>query len=349
MKNPAILALAPALLLLLLLPIDGDAQFSRGGKGGPVTDLADAPFNRPEPNLEWDPPEHPFFPSLLGLRTPGARRIQTKYFSIYFADGEQTARRIAEFADDVFEDISSHYPTSIDRFAPVHVFVDNSVDYLGNAYSDYINNFVMFWTTPADFQLRGTKDWVRDTFTHELTHHITLKAAHKGLPFWIGIVSMGRSNENPDYNFTLPLYHMAMPGWYSEGMAQYESRKHGGDFWDTHRDMLLRMATLEGKLLSYSDMGVFAKDGYDSELVYNQGFAILNYAEQEYGEEAVRAMSEHRPLVNFKSAVKKNLGVSAGKLYRDWVNHLQAAYNGVADSVRSVGEREGEYYYNAAR
>ncbi len=312
----------------------------------PTTDLADIPFNRPEPKHRWEPEKNAFFPSLLGLGTPGARAIRTKYFAIYYTSAENTARRIAEVADDIFEGISSHYPTSIDRFAPVHVYVDDSVDYLGNAYSAYFYNFIMFWSTPAAFDTRGTKDWIRDVFTHELTHHITLKAAHNSLPFMFGIISTSQANQNPDFTFTAPLYHLAVPSWFSEGIAQYESRKNNGDYWDTHRDMLLRMATLEDDLHSYSNMGVFSKDSFHSEMVYNQGFALLNYVEETYGEEAVRAMAEKRPIVNFKSAVKKSLGVSANQLYREWTEHLGQTYGALADTIRAAGEREGELIYD---
>ncbi len=346
LKFFAVLALLLSTLHTAGLPGRAAAQFLVN-KIKPVTDLADIPFNRPEPKYKWEPEKNTFFPTLLGLTGPYARTIRTKYFAIYFTSAEHTARRIAEIGDEVFEEISKHYPTSIDRFAPVHVYVDDSVDYLGNAYSAYWYNFIVFWSTPAAFDTRGTKDWIRDVFTHELTHHITLKAAHTSLPFMFGIISTSRSNQNPDFIFSFPIYHMAVPNWFSEGIAQYESRKNGGDFWDTHRDMLLRMATLEDDRHSYTNMGYLrGKDSFHAEMVYNQGFALLNYVEETYGEAAVRAMVEKQPIVNFKSAVKKSLGISANQLYREWSEHLNATYGALADSIRAAGEREGERIYD---
>ena len=104
--------------------------------------------------------------------------------------------------------------------------------------------------------------------------------------------------------------------------------------------MILRMATLEDDLLSYTNMGVFGKDGFKSEQVYNQGYAFLNYLAETYGQDSVRAMSRHRPIVNFKSAVKKSTGRSAPELYDEWTVHLDRKYGALADSIRASGERE---------
>jgi Tol biopolymer transport system component len=338
-----ILVIAALCILFVGWPSHPDAQYvPRRFKRGPVVDIADVPLNRVLPDYQWDSHERNFFPSLLGLHSPGARAIRTKYFAIYYTQAEDTARRIALIADEVFEQLSSYYPGSMDRFAPVHVIVSDDVDYLGNAGSLYLANYIVFWATPSNWDVRGTNNWIRDVFTHELTHHVTHKAAHNSLPFSFGILSASRSNENPDFSFTLPLSHEAMPSWFSEGIAQFESKQYGGDRWDAHRDMLLRMATLENDLLSYTNMGVFSKDGFHSEQVYNQGFALLNYVEEVYGTEKVRSMSRARPWVNFKSSVKKSVGISADRLYSDWKAHLTKKYGAVADSIGEAGEREGE-------
>ena len=52
-----------------------------------------------------------------------------------------------------------------------------------------------------------------------------------------------------------PLYHLNAPRGWTEGIAQYGAQKFGYDSWDSHRDMLLRMAVLEDDLLSWEEMG----------------------------------------------------------------------------------------------
>ncbi len=311
-------------------------------------DLANTPLNRPSPDQKsytyWKPETADgFFPSLLGLRTAGAQMIRTRYFNIYFSTAEKTARHIADFCDEVLSNLMRHYPTFVDRIAPIHVVVDDQADYLGNAFAVYSANYIHFWTNPIDWEIRGTSDWVRNVFVHELAHIVTLKAAYKGLPFQIGIVNASRANENPDFSFTLGLYHLAVNSGFAEGISQYEATEYGDDRWDTHRDMLLRMAALENDLLSLPSMGQLGgKGNFHGEMVYNQGYAMLNYIGERFSPTVVRQIFEHRPIINFNSSLKKATGVSAKQLYRDWKAHIEERYSAVQSDIQEAGEREGE-------
>ena len=310
-------------------------------------DLANTPLNRPSPDQKsytyWTPETADgFFPSLLGLRSASAKVIRTRYFNIYFSTAEKTARQIADFCDDVLSNLMRHYPTFVDRIAPIHVVVDDQADFLGNAYAIYSANYIHFWTNPIDWEIRGTSDWVRNVFVHELTHIVSLKAAHKGLPFQIGLINTSRANENPDFNFTLGLYHLAVSAGFAEGIAQWEAAQYGDDRWDTHRDMLLRMASLENDLLSLPSMGQLGgKGSFHGEMVYNQGYAMINYIGDRFGPATVRQIFEHKPIINFNSSLKKATGVSAKQLYRDWTTHIGEQYRAVQTAVQG-DEREGE-------
>jgi Tol biopolymer transport system component len=311
-------------------------------------DIADTPLNRPSPdqkNYFFKTPQTTdnFFPSLLGLYSPGGQMIRTKYFNIYFGSEETTARQIADFCDDILENLMKHYPTFIERIAPIHVVVNDQADFYGNAFAVYSANYIHFWTNPLDWELRGTSDWVRNTFVHELTHIVSMKAAHKGWPFQIAILNTSRSNENPDFNFTLGLYHIAVSAAFSEGVAQFEAEKYGDERWDSHRDMILRMATLENDLLSLTRMGSLGgKHQFHGEQVYNQGYAMLRYIDERFGAETVRQIFENKPTVNFNSSLKKATGISAKQLYRDWQKSLEEHYGATADSISNATEREGQ-------
>jgi Tol biopolymer transport system component len=311
-------------------------------------DVANTRLNLPAPdqkNYFYKTPQttQNFFPSLLGLYSPGGQMIRTKYFSIYFSSEETTARHIADFCDEILEDLMKHYPTFIDRVAPIHVVIDDQADFYGNAFAMYSANYIHFWTNPLDWELRGTSDWVRNTFVHELTHIVSMKAAHKGWPFQIAVLNTSRSNENPDFNFTLALYHIAVSAAFSEGVAQFEAEKYGDERWDSHRDMILRMATLENDLLSLAEMGPLGgKHQFHGEQVYNQGYAMLRYIEQRFGAETVRRIFENKPTFNFNSSLKKATGLSANQLYRDWKKSLEDRYGATADSIANTAEREGE-------
>ena len=340
------------LLVLCLIGLSPLATLAQPPSLGPAkaigVDLANTPLNLPSPDQKsytyWTPETADgFFPSLLGLRTSGSKVIRTRYFNIYFSTAEKTARHIADFCDETLSNLMRHYPTFVDRIAPIHVVVDDQADFLGNAFASYSLNYIHFWTNPIDWEIRGSSDWVRNVFVHELTHIVTLKAAHKGLPFQIGLINTSRANENPDFSFTLGLYHLAVSSGFAEGIAQWEATQYGDDHWDTHRDMLLRMASLESDLLSLSDMGQLGgKGNFYGEMVYNQGYAMLNYIGDRFGPGAVRQIFEHKPIVNFNSSLKKATGVSAKQLYRDWTAHIGEQYRAVQSDIERAGEREGE-------
>ena len=59
--------------------------------------------------------------------------------------------------------------------------------------------------------------------------------------------------------FSIPVPGVAVPPWLAEGTAQYMSPELKYDFWDSHRDMLLRDLVLNKKLLSFNQMNTFGK------------------------------------------------------------------------------------------
>lgn len=62
----------------------------------------------------------------------------------------------------------------------------------------------------------------------------------------------------------------------------------GFDGWDTHRDMLLRIATLEDQILDLEYMHDFENNSLNAELgPYTQGFSLVRYIAKHYGENAI--------------------------------------------------------------
>ena len=76
-----------------------------------------------------------------------------------------------------------------------------------------------------------------------------------------------------------------VPPWYAEGTAQYMARGAHHDRWDSHRDMILRVATLNGSLLGYDEMSAFgAKSGLGLEKVYDHGYALVLFIVNNFGD-----------------------------------------------------------------
>ena len=270
------------------------------------------------------------------------RSILTDHFIITYTPGtERTARRVAEVAEEVFPHLAAAFGY-YDDYAPIHIRVRDDSDYGNGAASDYTND-VHIWASNLDWEIRGEHDWIRNVLTHEITHVMTLDKARKKWPFRFGLVRVSRFDSNPDISFSFPLYYLSAPKWWIEGIAQMGPYEFGWDTWDSHRDMVLRMAVLEEDLHSYNEMGTLRNrtGGYRAEMVYNQGFALLIYIADQYGRDKVDELQEHVGFLSFEVAIRRVLGISAGQLYRDWVRFLRDQYDQQVAEILTEGFFEG--------
>ena len=288
------------------------------------------------------------FSSIAALFLAGAAQAQIKtivtdHFRVHYTLGaEGTARRVAETCEEVFPTLAAAYDY-YDDFRTIHVMVFDNSDVLGNGWANYYSNTMAIWATSLDFELRGSHDWIKNVVTHELTHIITLNKARKKWPFQFALLSVSRFDSNPDIAFQFPLYHLNAPRGWTEGIAQYGAQKFGYDTWDSHRDMLLRMAVLEDDLLSWEEMGtVLDRMGkFYGEFVYNQGYAMMVYIHEQYGAEKVDELTHQIGSMSFDPAIRRVLGVSADQFYADWVAFLAENYGRLESEIRGQGFFQG--------
>lgn len=273
---------------------------------------------------------------------PQLRTFSTDHYTITFVAGtEGTARRVAEVAEEIFPHLAAAYDY-YDDYSPINIVVLDNTDF-GNGAADDYSNTVYFWASNLDWEIRGEHDWIKNVLTHEITHVITLDKARKHWPFRFALFQVSRFDNNPDITFDFPLYYLNTPKWWVEGIAQMGSHSFGWDTWDSHRDMLLRMAVLEDDLHSYAELGTLSNrtGGYRGEMVYNQGYAMLLYIQAVYGDEKMTDLQEHIGSLSFEVAIRRVLGISADQLYEDWVRHLSANYSRQVAEIRSRGAFEG--------
>lgn len=279
---------------------------------------------------------------LISLLLPSSvlaqRQIVTDHFYVYYSgNSEHTARRVADVAEEVFDALASSFDF-YEEFSRIHILVHDDQDF-SNGFANYYENRVEIWASDLDFPyLRGTHEWIKMVVTHELAHIVSLKVASKGI-FNAVILQSGQFNRNPDFTFVLPWLHLVAPSWYVEGIAQLVDEQIGYDAWDSHRDMLLRMAVLENDLLSYSEMGVFNHNSIHSEMVYNQGYGLLRYIKERFGAGKAEQLAKEAGYLRFDGAVKTVLGIGAGTLYQDWKQHLRRQYGD--RMFRIASERRG--------
>jgi Tol biopolymer transport system component len=263
--------------------------------------------------------------------------IETEHFFIHFHDGaERTARVVAKVAEDVYEPITSLY-----LYKPkgkFHFIIRDHDDY-SNGAAFFYDNKIEIWASPMKFDLRGTHNWLRNVVTHEFTHMISLQSARKitqRIPA-IYLQAIGYEDDRrqdvlhggPNVITSYPLAMTVIPGWFAEGIAQYQVPGLGYDTWDSHRDMILRTATLDNKLLTYNEMGVFGKNGLGNEKVYNHGYSFVSYLADKYGLATLREIAGNMKgffRFTLDGAIKKATGKEARELYREWTNTLKFQY-----------------------
>jgi len=279
------------------------------------------------------------------------KTLKTDHFEIHFHPGEEwAASRTAAIAESVYGPITEFYDY---RPGTVHInLYDKEDDPEGATY--YYMNRIDISASPYDFHLRGTADWLRNVITHEFTHMVSVQKAMK-LPIrlpsiFFQVISFEKEKRPdvltgyPNFQLSLPFAGEIMPNWFAEGVAQYQCGLARNDIWDSHRDMLLRMATLEHRLLTLDEMGVFAKNSLEAEMVYNQGFSLVRFIAERHGIEKLEALvvalsNVHR--MTFDGACRSVLGMSDKDLYRSWKATLEERYASFYDALEP-NERCGE-------
>jgi hypothetical protein len=210
----------------------------------------------------------PLFAQLSDYNHPESKwmSFETEHFILYYTAGlEDVAALAAKVAEDIHEPLCTLYDYRPDTKVSL-IFTDD--DDIANAASYFQSNKIHFYATSMAWDFRGTHNWLRNVVTHEYTHMIQLGASRKwtrAMPAIYGQFLGYESERRPDvlYGYpnrlvSWPIPSVTVPAWFAEGVAQFQFTGNGYDYWDAHRDMLLRQSTLSGRLLSFEQMGYSA-------------------------------------------------------------------------------------------
>ena len=301
-----------------------------------------ATYNHPE--LEW-------------------KTFVTEHFEVHYHQGaEWTAQKSADIAEAIYGPITTFYNFEPDSKTDL-IIKDIGDNSNGAAY--YYDNKIEIWATPLDYPLRGNHHWLLDVITHEFAHIVSLAKSMKfsrSVPgFYFQVIDYeDEKRDDVVYGYprvisSYPIPGVVIPMWLAEGMAQYMFPGTSNDFWDSHRDMLMRDRILHGKVLSLSQMASFGKRGIGNESVYNQGYAFVRYLCDRFGTDVIPKLAEiiSEPFqFSINAALKKATGVSGKQLHKDWVNYLESNYHSLTSSIRQhqvkgeilIGEATTQYY-----
>ena len=272
--------------------------------------------------------------------------IETEHFYVHYHKGtERTANIVAKISEEVYGPITSLYNY---RPAEKTSWIINDESDISNGATDYYGNRIEIASASLDFDLRGTHNWLRNVITHEFTHVIQVPASMKFSSKFPSIYLQFLNYEKerrpdvlygyPNTIISYPISGVGVPAWYAEGTAQYQRQQMGYDYWDAHRDMILRMRVLGDNMLSWEDMGQFASvTTYKAESIYNQGFGFVRYIANKYGEEKLREVSENLgdlTRLSSEGAFEKATGKDGKELYNEWKAFLKEDYKNRVANIK---------------
>ncbi|HTK81379.1 MAG TPA: DPP IV N-terminal domain-containing protein [Bacteroidota bacterium] len=274
------------------------------------------------------------------------RSIETDHFFVHYHLGtERTARIVAKIAEEIYEPVTTLYNHKPDGKVS---FVIKDYDDYSNGAAYFLDNKIEIWASSLDFDLRGTHNWLRNVITHEFTHVVQIQTSLKFGRRVPAIYFQWFQYENerrPDvlYGFpnaivSYPISGFTVPSWFAEGVAQYNRKELGYDKWDAHRDMILRMYSLDNNMLTWNEMSVFGKTSLGNESSYNAGFAFVRYIGQRYGDDKLREISKNLSsltALTIDGAIEKATGKPGKDLYDEWREYLRTDYG-----IRVAGLRQ---------
>ncbi len=268
-------------------------------------------------------------------------RSETTHFNVTYLSGLQEQALLgASIAEEVYGYFRDDYGFELPKKMEI-IFDDE--DY-SNGWAWASANTIKIWISGLDFELRGFNDWLRNVVVHEFAHIVSIQHAQKSR-YNIPDIRFGYSdyfNERIQTNFFTLYSFDLFPMWFAEGIAQFEASRRGSDSWDTHRDMLMRVKSLNDKLLPIGQMNIFIGKSKDFESgPYNQGFSLVRYISDTYGYGSIkRICDECRKIKNltFDMALRSALGFGTDSLYREWGLAEKGRYNKDLQAIGSITE-----------
>jgi len=232
------------------------------------------------------------------------RYIQSEHFDVYYSSGQE---RIAEFTAETAEQalrlIESSWDYTLEgrvkfiiyashnRFQQTNVSLSIQGESLGG-FTEFLKNRVVLPYT-------GNYESFRHVIHHELTHAVNLRLFY-GTGFQSILIGVATSD---------------VPLWFTEGLAEYESR--GG--WDVEADMFMRDATITGYLPPIDYLG-----GY---FAYKGGQSVFYYLDRRYGKEKVgELVNKVKSSRELPRSLKSATGLSMEDFNRAWQNWLRKIY-----------------------
>jgi Tol biopolymer transport system component len=252
-------------------------------------------------------------PPAAGAQTFGQNKVQYKrfafrsisspHFDVYFYEGgDSLALRVLDLAEKANLKLSRDLGHLLAAKVPIilynshHDFAQTNV--ILELLDDGTGGFTELLRNRVVIPFTGSYEDLRHVVVHELAHAFMFDMLYGG---GLAQLVLGRG-------------YFAVPLWFAEGLAEYESLG-----WESNAEMFVRDGTLGGYLEPLPYAG-----GY---LVYKQGQGALRYLVERHGRDQLRDLLQklrfHR---NFERAFQTSLGTSTERFSEDYQNWLRRMY-----------------------
>ena len=240
------------------------------------------------------------------------RTRSTPHFDVIFHQGlDSLAVEAGRIAESLYGPITQDLGIEPRGRTPL---ILSDVDDLSNGIANPLDHTIFIYTKSENKATTGTLRWLRDVIGHEFAHIVT---------FWRSRNFLGKPWELMTLGLT--------PTWFIEGVAQYEA-----EFWDDHRNLLLRTAVMDSALLTPRKLdGYVGADQVDARLVYEEGHGLVRHLASAYGRESVKdLLDRHRRFpFSFSWSMKRTVGKPTGQLFREWKTGIEGTYHLKSHSV----------------
>ncbi len=257
---------------------------------------------------------------------------------------EESAERLAQIAELQYAKVCSqfnYFPTE-----KTHILLyDQTEGWQGDGFAIAEMDFIGFGMNWGPiFRERGRAESLSDTFTHEFSHVISLKAYLPYSEDLTGFQAGGLLEDEewlrrwglhpkPSVNFDVATdltMSAHTPFWWAEGGAEYWSHQAGENKWGSSRDAFLRMTVLEDRLPSEAEWtSRVHTEGMEGERGYNNGYAFNLWLKDRFDRDVVSAMatiSHDHFHWSWDAVVKQATGEDMHTLHEAWKADLTAHY-----------------------
>ena len=260
--------------------------------------------------------------------------LQTKHFDVYFSQGGEDIAQFAAFAaESSLTSITNNIGYYIKNRIPIIIYNSHNEFQQNNVIDEYlpegVGGVTELFKNRITVPFEGDYGMFRHVIHHEMLH------AYMNDMYYGGALQNIISK-----NITLQF-----PGWFSEGMAEYQSLSGN----DKNNDMFMRDAVIYDYLppLDYVS-------GY---LSYRGGQSFFSWLGDEYGTEKIGdLMQQIKAQGDVDEGFKDVYGMYTEELSEKWHKHLKETYwpdistrQEVTDFAnRITNHKKGDGFYNTA-